>query len=196
MSRISLWERVTGVTLFGRAPEAIFAAIGLLAMSPFLLLAALAISIESRGGVLHRDRRIGKDGREFDMWRLRTTFRTAEQSRPGLTGVGRVLRETSLDYVPLLINVVRGDMALVGPRPDPPLIAEHYTELERGRLAVKPGFAGWEQINHYLSPLPEAERYELDLWYIEHRSWRLHLKILALSTTLPIRKPIVRPLAD
>jgi lipopolysaccharide/colanic/teichoic acid biosynthesis glycosyltransferase len=100
-----------------------------------------------------------------------------------ITRVGRVLRRTSLDEVPNLINVLRGDMAIVGPRPTVPVQVDRYTERQRGRLAVKPGITGWAQVNGR-TELPWDERIELDLWYIEHRSWRLDLRILLLTVRM------------
>ena len=129
---------------------------------------------------------MGKDGRAFDVLKLRTMVTGAEHMGAGLavsegdtriTRVGRLLRRTSLDEVPNLVNVLRGEMAIVGPRPTVPVQVDRYTERQRGRLAVKPGITGWAQVNGR-TELPWDERIELDLWYIEHRSWRLDLRIL------------------
>ena len=158
----------------------------LLVASPFLLAAMLAIRLESPGGAIYRQRRVGKDGRPFDVLKLRTMVTGAEHMGAGLaisegdtriTRVGRLLRRTSLDEMPNLINVLRGEMAIVGPRPTVPVQVDRYTERQRGRLAVKPGITGWAQVNGR-TELPWDERIELDLWYIEHRSWRLDLQIL------------------
>ena len=94
-----------------------------------------------------------------------------------ITRVGRLLRRTSLDELPNLVNVLRGEMAIVGPRPTLPHQVAQYTERERGRLAIRPGITGWAQVNGRTS-LPWTQRNELDLWYIEHRTWRLDLRIL------------------
>jgi lipopolysaccharide/colanic/teichoic acid biosynthesis glycosyltransferase len=169
-----------------RAFDVIVAAAALAAASPFLLLAMLAIRLESRGGAFYRQRRVGKDGRQFDVLKLRTMVTGAEHMGAGLavsegdtriTRVGRLLRRTSLDEVPNLVNVLRGDMAIVGPRPTVPVQVDRYTDRQRGRLTVKPGITGWAQVNGR-TELPWDERIELDLWYIEHRSWRLDLQIL------------------
>jgi lipopolysaccharide/colanic/teichoic acid biosynthesis glycosyltransferase len=118
--------------------------------------------------------------------KLRTMVTGAEHMGAGLavsegdtriTRVGRLLRRTSLDEVPNLINVLKGDMSIVGPRPTVPIQVDRYTERQRGRLSVKPGITGWAQVNGR-TELPWDERIELDLWYIEHRSWRLDLRIL------------------
>jgi lipopolysaccharide/colanic/teichoic acid biosynthesis glycosyltransferase len=169
-----------------RAFDVIVAATALAAASPLLLVAVVAIRLESRGSALYRQRRVGRDGRPFDVIKLRTMVTGAESMGAGLaisegdtriTRVGRLLRRTSLDEVPNLINVVRGDMSIIGPRPTVPVQVDRYTERQRGRLALKPGITGWAQI-HGRTELPWDERIELDLWYIEHRSWRLDLQIL------------------
>jgi lipopolysaccharide/colanic/teichoic acid biosynthesis glycosyltransferase len=169
-----------------RAFDIVVAGSALLAASPFLLVAVLAIRLESRGSPIYRQRRVGKDGHAFDVLKLRTMVTGAEHMGAGLavsegdtriTRVGRLLRRTSLDEMPNLVNVLRGEMAIVGPRPTVPVQVDRYTERQRGRLAVKPGITGWAQVNGR-TELPWDERIELDLWYIEHRSWRLDLRIL------------------
>ena len=169
-----------------RAFDVVVAGTALVLASPFMLVAVLAIRLESRGSPIYRQRRVGKDGRAFDVLKLRTMVTGAEHMGAGLavsegdtriTRVGRLLRRTSLDEVPNLVNVLRGDMAIVGPRPTVPIQVDRYTERQRGRLSVKPGITGWAQVNGR-TELPWDERIELDLWYIEHRSWRLDLRIL------------------
>ena len=155
----------------------------------------LAVKLETRGGAFYRQRRVGLHGREFEVLKLRTMVAGAEHIGAGMavntgdariTRVGRILRRTSLDELPNLVNVLRGEMAIVGPRPTLPAQVAQYTERERGRLAVRPGITGWAQVNGRAS-LPWSERIELDLWYIEHRSWRLDLKILWRSAQLVVR---------
>jgi lipopolysaccharide/colanic/teichoic acid biosynthesis glycosyltransferase len=172
--------------------DVVVAGSALLAASPLLLAAVIAIRLESRGSVIYRQRRVGKDGRPFDVLKLRTMVTGAEHMGAGLaisegdtriTRVGRLLRRTSLDEMPNLINVLRGEMAIVGPRPTVPVQVDRYTERQRGRLAVKPGITGWAQVNGR-TELPWDERIELDLWYIEHRSWRLDLRILLLTVRM------------
>jgi lipopolysaccharide/colanic/teichoic acid biosynthesis glycosyltransferase len=169
-----------------RAFDVVVAGAALMLASPFMLVALLAIRLESRGSPIYRQRRVGKDGRAFDVVKLRTMVTGAEHMGAGLavsegdariTRVGRLLRRTSLDEVPNLVNVLRGEMAIIGPRPTVPVQVDRYTERQRGRLTVKPGITGWAQVNGR-TELPWAERIELDLWYIEHRSWRLDLRIL------------------
>jgi lipopolysaccharide/colanic/teichoic acid biosynthesis glycosyltransferase len=169
-----------------RAFDVVVAGSALIALSPFLLVAVIAIRLESKGSAIYRQRRVGRNGREFDVLKLRTMVTGAEHMGAGLavsegdtriTRVGRLLRRTSLDEVPNLVNVLKGDMAIVGPRPTVPIQVDRYTDRQRGRLTVKPGITGWAQVNGR-TELPWDERIELDLWYIEHRSWRLDLEIL------------------
>ncbi len=178
-----------------RAFDVVVAAAGLLVAAPILLAAMLAVVIETRGGAFYRQRRVGLHGREFEVLKLRTMVQGAEHVGAGMavntgdariTRVGRVLRRTSLDELPNLVNVLRGEMAIVGPRPTLPSQVAQYTERERGRLAVRPGLTGWAQVNGRTA-LPWSERIELDLWYIEHRTWRLDLKILWRSARLVVR---------
>ena len=170
-----------------RAADVALASLGLAASSPVLGLAALAIKLEDGGPVLYRQRRVGKEGVDFDLLKLRTMVAGAEtmgsgfavdEGDPRITRVGRLLRSLSLDELPQLWNVVRGDMSMVGPRPTLRYQVERYTERQRRRLQVKPGITGWAQI-HGRARLPWAERIELDVWYVEHRSPWLDLKILA-----------------
>ncbi len=160
--------------------------------APFVALACLAIRLESPGHPLYTQRRVGRDGEPFDIYKLRTMVTGAEFIGAGLalaegdtriTRVGEFLRRTSLDELPNLWNVVRGEMSIIGPRPTVPVQVEQYTERQRGRLDVKPGITGWAQVNGRTS-LPWSERIELDLWYVEHRSWRLDFDILKRTVTM------------
>jgi lipopolysaccharide/colanic/teichoic acid biosynthesis glycosyltransferase len=159
----------------------------LLLASPLLVLAALAIKLEDGGPVLYRQTRVGKDGADFELLKLRTMVVGAETVGAGLsvnrgdsriTRTGRLLRKLSLDELPQLWNVVRGEMSCIGPRPTLRYQVEQYDERQRHRLDVKPGITGWAQINGRAS-LPWADRIELDVWYVEHRSPALDLRILA-----------------
>jgi lipopolysaccharide/colanic/teichoic acid biosynthesis glycosyltransferase len=161
-------------------------ATALLVTSPVVALAVVAIRLESHGHPIYRQRRIGKDGHPFDVLKLRTMVQGAEgmgagmavnEGDPRITRVGAILRRYSIDELPNLVNVLRGEMAIIGPRPTIPVQVEQYTPRQRGRLAVRPGITGWAQVNGRAS-LPWSERIELDLWYIEHRSLRLDLTIL------------------
>jgi lipopolysaccharide/colanic/teichoic acid biosynthesis glycosyltransferase len=170
-----------------RMLDAIAAALGLSVASPALAFAALAIKLDDGGPVLYRQRRVGLNGEEFELLKLRTMEVGAEhkgagyavdESDPRITRVGRILRRLSIDEIPQLWNVVRGDMSVVGPRPTLAYQVERYTSRQRRRLEVKPGITGWAQI-HGRARLPWDERIELDVWYVEHRSPWLDLRILA-----------------
>jgi lipopolysaccharide/colanic/teichoic acid biosynthesis glycosyltransferase len=175
-----------------RAIDVTVSALVLLLASPLLVFAALAIRLESAGPVLYRQRRSGLHGEEFEALKLRTMVEGAEHQGAGLaidagdarvTRVGALLRRTSIDELPNLLNVLRGEMTLIGPRPTLPVQVEQYTPRQRGRLAVKPGITGWAQVNGRAS-LPWAERIELDLFYIEHRSLALDLRILRRTVAI------------
>jgi lipopolysaccharide/colanic/teichoic acid biosynthesis glycosyltransferase len=170
-----------------RAADVTVAGAALLLTSPVLGVAALAIKLTDHGPVLYRQTRVGKDGVDFELLKLRTMVVGAEgqgagyavdAGDPRITPVGRVLRRLSLDELPQLWNVVRGDMSVIGPRPTLRYQVERYTPHQRRRLEVKPGITGWAQV-HGRAALPWAERIELDVWYAEHRSPWLDLKILA-----------------
>ena len=164
----------------------LIAAALLVLTSPALLAAMLAIRIESAGSPIYRQRRVGKDGEPFDMYKLRTMVADAEfmgdglavnRGDPRITRVGAFLRRFSIDELPNLINIVRGEMAFVGPRPTIQAQVDQYTERQMRRLDVKPGLTGWAQINGRAS-LPWSERIELDVWYVEHKAPLLDLKIV------------------
>jgi lipopolysaccharide/colanic/teichoic acid biosynthesis glycosyltransferase len=175
-----------------RGADAVLAALGLLLAAPLLILAAVAIKLDSRGPVLYRQRRSGLDGREFSVLKLRTMALGADpvgvgtpvlEGDPRVTRVGRLLRRLSLDEIPNLVNVIRGDMAIVGPRPTLGAQVELYTPHQRRRLEVKPGITGWAQVNGRAG-IPWEERIELDVWYVDHRSPALDLRILGRTARL------------
>jgi lipopolysaccharide/colanic/teichoic acid biosynthesis glycosyltransferase len=170
-----------------RAADMAIAVLGLIVASPVLLAAAIAIRLGSRGPVIYRQRRVGKGGEIFELWKLRTMKEGADpigvgtavtDDDPRVTRAGRVLRRFSLDELPNLVNVLRGEMAIVGPRATLPAQVELYTPRQRRRLELKPGVTGWAQI-HGRATIPWEERIELDVWYVEHRSLALDLRILA-----------------
>ena len=176
-----------------RAADVIGASLGLALASPVLAAAALAIKVEDGGPVFYRQRRVGYQDRDFDLLKLRTMVVGAETQGAGfavnrgdarITRTGRILRRLSLDELPQLWNVVRGDMSLIGPRPTLRYQVEQYTPRQRRRLDVKPGLTGWAQVNGR-TKLPWDERIELDVWYVEHRSPWVDLKIL-LRTPLAL----------
>jgi lipopolysaccharide/colanic/teichoic acid biosynthesis glycosyltransferase len=170
-----------------RAADLAIAGGALLVASPVLALAALAVKLEDGGPVLYRQTRVGRDGADFELLKLRTMVVGAETMGAGLsvnhgdpriTRTGRLLRKLSLDELPQLWNVVRGEMSVIGPRPTLRYQVEQYDERQRHRLDVKPGITGWAQVNGRAS-LPWADRIELDVWYVEHRSPLLDVRILA-----------------
>ena len=176
-----------------RAVDVVLAGTSLALTSPVLALAALAIKLEDGGPVFYRQRRVGLRGEDFELLKLRTMVVGAEQlgkgfavdaRDPRITKLGRLLRRSSIDELPQLWNVLRGDMSVVGPRPTLRYQVEQYDERQRRRLEVKPGLTGWAQV-HGRAALPWSERIELDVWYVEHRSPLLDLRIL-LRTPLAL----------
>jgi lipopolysaccharide/colanic/teichoic acid biosynthesis glycosyltransferase len=170
-----------------RAADVAIAGAALVLTSPLVGAAALAIKLEDGGPVLYRQTRVGEEGRNFELLKLRTMVVGAEAFGAGMavdkgdariTRTGRVLRRLSLDELPQLWNVLRGEMSVIGPRPTLRYQVERYTDHQRRRLEVKPGITGWAQV-HGRAALPWTERIELDVWYVEHRSLRLDLRILA-----------------
>jgi lipopolysaccharide/colanic/teichoic acid biosynthesis glycosyltransferase len=176
-----------------RALDVAIAGAGLAVSSPLLALGALAVKLEGGGPVIYRQTRVGQHGTDFELLKLRTMIVGAETQGAGyavdrgdarITVAGRVLRRLSLDELPQLWNVVRGDMSVIGPRPTLRYQVEQYDEEQLHRLDVKPGITGWAQI-HGRASLPWAERIELDLWYVRHRDWKTDLLIL-LRTPLAL----------
>ena len=170
-----------------RAADLALAGLGLAVSAPVLAVAAAAVKLTDGGPVLYRQQRVGKDGAEFELLKLRTMIVGAEsigagaavdRGDPRITRAGRVLRRLSVDELPQLWNVVRGDMSVIGPRPTLAYQVERYTPRQRRRLEIKPGLTGWAQI-HGRARLPWDERIELDVWYVEHRTPLVDLKILA-----------------
>ena len=176
-----------------RALDVVVAGAGLVLASPLLAAAALATKLESGGPVLYHQTRVGKDGVDFELLKLRTMVVGAEKMGAGfavdqgdarITRTGRILRRTSIDELPQLWNILRGDMSVIGPRPTLRYQVEQYDEHQRRRLEIRPGLTGWAQVNGRAS-LPWADRIELDVWYVENRSPRVDLAIL-LRTPLAL----------
>ncbi|HET9462046.1 MAG TPA: sugar transferase [Gaiellaceae bacterium] len=176
-----------------RAADVFLAGAALVLTSPLLGLAALATKLEDRGPVFYRQTRVGKDGEDFEVLKLRSMVVGAESLGAGyavdegdarITRVGRIVRRTSIDELPQLWNVLRGDMSIIGPRPTLRYQVEQYDEHQRRRLDVRPGLTGWAQV-HGRASLPWAERIELDVWYVDHRSLRVDIGIL-LRTPLAL----------
>jgi lipopolysaccharide/colanic/teichoic acid biosynthesis glycosyltransferase len=174
--------------------DLVLAGLALIPAAPIMGLAALAIRVESRGHPIYRQRRVGRDRREFDVIKLRTMVSGAEQMGARLavdegdtriTRVGALLRRTSIDELPNLVNILRGEMSIVGPRPTLKVQVDQYPERQLRRLEARPGLTGWAQVNGRAS-LPWPERIELDIWYLEHASLRLDLRIIALSARMAV----------
>jgi lipopolysaccharide/colanic/teichoic acid biosynthesis glycosyltransferase len=162
--------------------------------APVVALAALLVRLESHGHPIYRQHRVGYRGHGFEVLKLRTMVSGAEHMGAGLaidegdnriTRVGAILRRTSIDELPNLVNVLRGEMSLVGPRPTLQVQVDQYTDRQRRRLDALPGLTGWAQVNGRAS-LPWPERIELDLWYLEHASLRLDLRIIVLSARMAV----------
>jgi lipopolysaccharide/colanic/teichoic acid biosynthesis glycosyltransferase len=170
------------------------ALLALLILSPVLLLAAVAIKLGGAGPVFYRQRRVGKDGEEFEMLKLRTMVEGSDpvgvgtvvtRDDPRVTRAGRILRRTSLDEIPNLVNVLHGEMAIVGPRPTILAQVIDYTPRQHRRHEVRPGITGWAQVQGRAG-IPWEERIELDVWYVEHRSPALDARILLKTLRLLI----------
>ena len=176
-----------------RVADVVMAGAALVVTSPLLAGAALATKLQDRGPVLYRQTRVGRDGVDFEVLKLRTMVVGAETMGAGfavdrgdarITRVGRFLRRTSIDELPQLWNILRGDMSVIGPRPTLRYQVEQYDEHQRRRLDIRPGLTGWAQV-HGRASLPWAERIELDVWYVEHRRPKVDLEIL-LRTPLAL----------
>lgn len=172
--------------------DILIAAVALALLAPFLMAAAIAIKLGSRGPVFYRQRRIGRGGHEFEMLKLRTMVEGSDpvgygtvvtRDDPRVTRPGRFLRRTSLDEIPNLINVLRGEMAIVGPRPTIPAQVDDYTPRQNRRHEVLPGITGWAQVQGRAG-IPWEERIELDIWYVDHRTLALDARILAKTVWL------------
>ncbi len=170
-----------------RAADMVVASLAGLVAAPLMVLITLAIRLEDRGPALLRQSRVGLHGRDFDVIKFRTMIADAHtigagwlvaEDDPRITRVGRLLRKWSLDELPQVANVLRGEMAIIGPRPTLRYQVEQYTPVQRRRLEVRPGITGWAQI-HGRNALRWNERIELDVWYVDHRGPRIDLLILA-----------------
>jgi lipopolysaccharide/colanic/teichoic acid biosynthesis glycosyltransferase len=169
-----------------RAFDTVIALLALAVLSPVLLIAAISIKLGSSGPVFYRQRRVGLNGTEFEMLKLRTMVEGSDpigvgkvvtRDDPRVTRAGRLLRRTSLDEIPNLLNVLRGEMAIVGPRPTIPTQVADYTPRQHRRHEVRPGITGWAQVQGRAG-IPWGERIELDVWYVDHRSAALDARIL------------------
>ncbi len=177
-----------------RSFDIVVALIGSTLTAPLVAALAVAIRLESPGPAIYRQTRVGRDGRLFSIYKLRTMVPGAEFTGAGLaiqagddriTRIGAVLRRYSLDELPNLWNVLLGEMSIIGPRPTLAIQVQRYTDRQRGRLAVKPGITGWAQVNGRAS-LPWPQRIELDLWYVDHRSLALDLRIVVQTMRMVV----------
>ena len=167
--------------------------VGLIVMAPLFAIIGLAIRLDSKGPVFFVQKRVGKEGKPFQACKFRTMVQGATdqgaglfiegQDDPRITRVGRFLRRWSLDELPQFINILRGEMSVVGPRPTLLYQVEQYDEFQRRRLEVKPGITGWAQI-HGRNVLSWPERIKYDVWYVDNRSLRLDVEIIA--KTFPV----------
>ena len=179
-----------------RAFDILVALTALTLLSPFIVLAALAIKLDTRGPISYLQNRVGRDGKVFACVKFRTMVVGAENQGLGLevaqdddriTRVGQLLRNWTFDEVPQLINVLKGDMSIVGPRPTVPEQVARYTTRDRRRLQVKPGMAGWAWI-HGRNSIPWRERIDLDIWYVDNWSLALDARILWKSFAVLLRR--------
>lgn len=175
-----------------RALDLVLGLVAVALSAPIVAVCAVAVKLDSRGPVIFRQRRVGLDGKEFEIYKLRTMVVGAESMGAGLavdegdsriTRIGGFLRRWSLDELPNLWNVVSGEMSLVGPRPTIPSQVAAYTDRQRLRLQLRPGITGWAQVSGR-SSLPWEERIELDIWYVEHLSPLLDLKIILATVRM------------
>ena len=181
---------------FKRVLDFLLSLIAIIILSPVLLIIAIAIKIDSKGPVFFLQERLGKDGKVFKIIKFRTMVKDAEKMGTGIkttekdsriTKVGSFLRKTSLDEIPQLINVLKGDMALIGPRPLLPQYLPLYSKEQARRHEVRPGITGWAQVNGR-NAISWNKKFELDVWYVDHCSFGLDLKIIFLT----IKKVFIR----
>ncbi len=175
--------------------DLVLATAGLIITLPLWVIIAIAIKLDSPGPVLFKQERVGKNGKIFIMYKFRTMYKDtpkfsyapSDKNDPRITRVGRFLRTTSLDELPQLINVIKGEMSLVGPRPEMPFIVEQYEDWQRKRLEVLPGITGlWQILGR--KDLPLHENLEYDFYYIKNRSFWLDLSILLKTIPILIKR--------
>lgn len=163
----------------------LFSIIGLIIISPLLVFVSLLIKIDSSGPVFFKQKRIGQNGDIFEIYKFRTMINNAENigsglktssNDPRITKIGKILRKTSIDEIPQLINIIKGQMSFIGPRPAPVVLLDRMNTCEKKRLNFKPGLTGWAQINGRTN-LTWKEKFEFDIWYCENFSLLLDIKI-------------------
>ena len=170
--------------------------LGLIITSPLWLYVVIKIKTEDRGPVFFVQKRVGKDGKLFRMYKFRSMVVGAEKKGLGvfvrtdderITKIGKFIRKTSIDELPQLINVLKGEMSIVGPRPTLEYQVKRYNEEQKRRLLVKPGITGWAQINGR-NNMTWPEKIELDLWYVDHWNIGLDLKIIRRTIWSVLKK--------
>ena len=179
-------------SIFKRLIDFIIAGVALIVLSPFLLITAILIKLDSKGPIIFKQERLGKNGVPFKIWKFRSMCVGAEKQGTGvysykgdarITKVGKIIRATSIDELPQLVNILKGDMALIGPRPAltyHPWPYEQYTEHQKHMFDVLPGVTGWAQVNGR-KEVPWPERIELNVWYAKNMSLWLDLKIFFMT---------------
>lgn len=177
---------------FKRSADIVISFLGLIILSPVLLITAILIKIDSKGPVIFKQKRIGKDGKVFEILKFRSMCVGAENKGSGVysgkgdarvTKVGRIIRATSIDELPQLVNILKGDMSIIGPRPPltyHPWPLEEYTEEQRHMFDVRPGVTGWAQVNGR-KDVEWNRRIELNVWYTRNISFALDFKIFFIS---------------
>ena len=166
--------------------------LGLVLLSPLLLAVSLLIKIDSRGPVIFRQKRIGRNGKVFEIYKFRSMCVGAEKTGSGVysgkgdarvTRIGKILRATSIDELPQLLNILKGEMSFVGPRPPltyHPWKYEEYTDFQKRMFEVRPGITGWAQVNGR-KDVEWHKRIELNIWYVDHMSLLLDIKIMFMT---------------
>lgn len=166
--------------------------LGLVLLSPLLLAVSILIKIDSRGPVIFRQKRIGRNGKVFEIYKFRSMCVGAEKTSSGVysgkgdarvTRMGKILRATSIDELPQLLNILKGEMSFVGPRPPltyHPWKYEEYTDSQKRMFEVRPGITGWAQVNGR-KDVEWHKRIELNVWYVDHMSLLLDIKIMFMT---------------
>lgn len=177
---------------FKRFIDVIISLIGLICASPIMLIVAILIKIESPGEVIFKQQRIGRNGKVFNIYKFRSMCKNAEKIGSGVysdkndsrvTKVGKFIRATSIDEIPQLVNILKGDMSLIGPRPPltyHPWPYDEYTKHQKKMFNVRPGVTGWAQVNGR-KQVEWHKRIELNVWYVENLSFLLDVKILFMT---------------
>ncbi len=177
---------------FKRFLDILFSFLGLIILFPLLIIIAILVKITSKGPILFKQKRIGKNGKVFNIYKFRSMCVGAEQQKGGVysdkndkrvTKIGKFIRATSIDELPQMLNILKGDMSFIGPRPPltyHPWKYEEYTKEQKKMFAVRPGITGWAQVNGR-KEVEWHKRIELNVWYVEHLTFLLDMKILFMT---------------